>query len=342
MQLSNGAIKTSAPPPALMSQLATQELEGVDLETFDLSAFVSTGAIKNKTPDKSAVSPVVENFMTETHELFKLGQKYDVELVNRGNQALYELLGSIYGLALRIEESPEKDKIVEAIRKDLFDNHEIKIQSKSTPISAMVRYVIRAEKGNATRYTKVLDVARKENISVIDLPAYINRRGGLIKAQELESITVAKTAGDKSSKERTELIREYFQLVGITSKNNFQFNGDVIVHSEPKDPQKQQVAASSSFCVFVAHHVTGDEYKMISANDLGKPWEDSLVKYLGKGMPSNLYLLERGLRNFKRTISMDPTQPESLRKDMERQLAIPMKYKQTEVIEMDDSDETTE
>jgi len=67
-----------------------------------------------------------------------------------------------------------------------------------------------------------------------------------------------------------------------------------------------------------------------------------LVKYLGKGMPSNLYLLERGLRNFKRTISMDPTQPESLRKDMERQLAIPMKYKQTEVIEMDDSDETTE
>ena len=342
MQLSNGAIKTSAPPPALMNQLATQELEGVDLETFDLSAFVSTGSIKNKTPAKSAVSPAVENFMTETHELFKLGQKYEVEVVNRGNQALYELLGSIYGLALRIEESPEKDKIVEAIRKDLLENHEIKIQSKSTPISAMVRYVIRTEKANVSRYTKVLDVARKENISVVDLPAYINRRGGLIKAQELESITAAKTAGDKSSKERTELIREYFQLVGIASKNNFQFHGDVIVHSEPKDPQKQQTAASSSFCVFVAHHVTGDEYKMISANDLGKPWEDSLVKYLGKGMPSNLYLLERGIRNFKRTISMDPTQPESLRKDMERQLAIPMKYKQTEVIEMDESDDQPE
>ena len=78
---------------------------------------------------------------------------------------------------------------------------------------------------------------------------------------------------------------------------------------------------------------------MISANDLGKSWEDNLVKYLGKKMPSNLYLLERGVRNYKRSISLDPTQPESLRKEMERQLAIPMKYKQTEVIEMDTSED---
>jgi hypothetical protein len=107
------------------------------------------------------------------------------------------------------------------------------------------------------------------------------------------------------------------------------------VHSEPKENETE----TSSFCVFVAHHVSGDQYKMISANDLGKSWEDNLVKYLGKSMPSNLYLLERGIRNYKRSISMDTTQPESLRKEMERQLAIPMKYKQNEVIEMDTSDD---
>ena len=64
-----------------------------------------------------------------------------------------------------------------------------------------------------------------------------------------------------------------------------------------------------------------------------------MVKYLGKGMPNNLYLLERGIRNYKRSIANDPTQPESVRKDMERQLTVPMKYKQTEVIEMDDIDD---
>lgn len=77
---------------------------------------------------------------------------------------------------------------------------------------------------------------------------------------------------------------------------------------------------------------------MISANDLGRGYEDNLIKYLGKGMPSNLYLLERGIRNYKRSIANDPAKPESLRKEMQRQLAIPMKYKQTDVIEMDAPD----
>jgi hypothetical protein len=244
-------------------------------------------------------------------------------------------LASVYGLALRIEESPQKDKILEAIRKDLKDNHAIIVKSNSTPINVMVKYVIRTDSSAASRYVKVLNVAREENISVVDLPPYITRRGGVSQAQELESLTLAKKTGDKSSKERTALIREFFKLMGETSKNNFQFSGDVNVHSEPKENETE----TSSFCVFVAHHVSGDQYKMISANELGKAWEDNLVKYLGKSMPSNLYLLERGIRNYKRSISMDTTQPESLRKEMERQLAIPMKYKQNEVIEMDTSDD---
>jgi hypothetical protein len=331
MQLTNGALKKSATPPPIASQLPVDELEGVDLETFDLSAFVSTG----KTKDKNAVAvlaPEVMNFVKESEELFKLGEKFELEVVQRGHQSLYELLASIYGLALRIEESSQKDKILEAIRKDMKDNHDISVKANSTPINVMVKYVIRTDKPAATRYAKVLDVARKENVSVVDLPSYITRRGGVAHAQEVESVALAKKAGDKSTKERTVLLREFFNLMGVTSKNNFQFSGDVIVHTEPKEDEKD----ASTFCVFVAHHVSGDQYKMISANDLGKSWEDNLVKYLGKGMPNNLYLLERGIRNYKRAIANDPTQPQSLRQDMERQLAIPMKYKQSEVIEMDD------
>ena len=334
MQLTNGAIKTSVAPPPLASQLPVDELEGVDLETFDLSAFVVTGKTKEKTA-VATIAPEVMNFVKESEELYKLGERFELEVVQRGHQSLYELLASIYGLALRIEESPQKDKILDAIRKDLKDNHSIIVKSNSTPINVMVKYVIRTDKPAATRYAKVLAVARQENISVVDLPSYITRRGGVSQAQEAESVALAKKSGDKSTKERTVLIREFFQLMGMTSKSNFQFSGDVIVHTEPKENETD----ASSFCVFIAHHVSGDQYKMISANDLGKSWEDNLVKYLGKSMPSNLYLLERGIRNYKRSISLDPTQPESLRKEMERQLAIPMKYKQTEVIEMDASDD---
>ena len=144
MQLTNGALKKSATPPPIASQLPVDELEGVDLETFDLSAFVSTG----KTKDKNAVAvlaPEVMNFVKESEELFKLGEKFELEVVQRGHQSLYELLASIYGLALRIEESPQKDKILDAIRKDMKDNHEIIVKANSTPINVMVKYVIRTD-----------------------------------------------------------------------------------------------------------------------------------------------------------------------------------------------------
>jgi len=334
MQLTNGVLKKSLAPPPLTNQLPVDELEGVDLETFDLSAFVATGKTKDNTA-LATIAPEVVNFVKESEALFKLGEKFELEVVQRGHQSLYELLASIYGLALRIEESSQKDKILDAIRKDMKDNHAIIVKSNSTPINVMVKYVIRTDKPAATRYAKVLTVAREENISVVDLPPYITRRGGVSQAQEVESVALAKKTGDKSSKERTALIREFFQLMGMTSTSNFQFSGEVNVHSELKENDTE----TSSFCVFVAHHLSGDQYKMISANDLGRSWEDNLVKYLGKSMPSNLYLLERGIRNYKRSISMDTTHPESLRNEMERQLAIPMKYKQTEVIEMDTSEQ---
>jgi hypothetical protein len=81
--------------------------------------------------------------------------------------------------------------------------------------------------------------------------------------------------------------------------------------------------------------VGGSKFKMVSANELGKAYEDNLVKFIGKTLPNDLTVLEHGVRNLKKQISLDPTQPESLRKEMQVQLAIPMKYKQTEVIEMD-------
>jgi hypothetical protein len=87
----------------------------------------------------------------------------------------------------------------------------------------------------------------------------------------------------------------------------------------------------------VAHHVSGDQYKIISANDLGKSFEDSLVKYLGKAMPNDLTLLEKGVRNFKKQIMSDSAQPESIRRKMKEQLAEPLKHAKVEVIDVEAS-----
>jgi len=335
MQLSNGAIKHTA-QPAMMPTTMVDDMEGVDLETFDLSAFV-VPMVKKETPEKQAAkdakTKAVEKFLNESSELYKAGERYEVEVVQRGHRALYELLASIYDLALRIEENEYKDKILEAVRKELKDNHNITMKASSTPIAVMVKYVVRADKVTASRYNKVLSVALQENLTPAELPDYITRRGGVSQIQDIESVELAKKSGDKTSKERTALIREFFTLVGLSSKSEVSFSGDVIPHTEPKEGETE--AEEGTFCVFVAHHVTGDKYKIVSANDLGKSYEDSLIKFLGKAMPSNLSVLEHGIRNYKKRLANDPTQSDNLRQEMQRQLAVPLKYQTTEVIEVD-------
>jgi hypothetical protein len=337
MQLSNGAIKHTA-QPAMMPATLVDEPEGVDLETFDLSAFVVPVPKKDnpeKQAAKDATSKAVEAFLSESSNLFEQGERYQVEVVERGHRALYELLASIYDLSIRIDENEHKDKILEAIRKELKDNHSITLKASSTPIAVLVKYVVRVDKATASRYTKVLNVALQEKLTPAELPEYITRRGGVSQIQDVESVALAKKAGDKTSKDRTALIREFFTLVGMSSKNELTFAGDVVPHVEEKEDDDKKEAENSTFCVFVAHHVTGDKYKIVSANDLGKSYEDSLIKYLGKAMPSNLSVLEHGIRNYKKRLANDPSQPESLRKEMQRQLAVPLKYKTTEVIEVD-------
>jgi hypothetical protein len=333
MQLTNGAIKTSASMPP---QMAVKDFDGVDLETFDLSAFVVSAVPKGtevKTAAKDVKAQEVQKFLDESSELVKLSERYEVEVVERGHKALYELLATIYGLAQRIEVSPLKDKIMDAVRKDLKDKHEITMKTNTTPIAAMVKYVVRTDKVTASRYTKVLNVAREENLTAEDLPAYIARRGGVSQIQETEAVFLSKKKGDKFTKERTALIREFFEIKGAASHETMTYQGDVIVHNETKETG----AENSSFCVFVAHHVGGDQYKIVTANDLGRTFEDNLVKYLGKTFPDDPHLLEVGLRNFKKQLSMDESQPKSLREAMQRQLSVPMKNKKVEVIEMDDA-----
>ena len=117
----------------------------------------------------------------------------------------------------------------------------------------------------------------------------------------------------------------------MSSKEDFKFNGTVVVHND----EKKTAAETSSSCVFVAHHVSGVDYKLIMANDLGKAYEDNVIKCLGREMPSDLHTIERGVRNFKRKLSMDESQPLSLREAMQRQLKEPLKHQQVEVIEVE-------
>ncbi|NBS77886.1 MAG: hypothetical protein EBT28_10910, partial [Betaproteobacteria bacterium] len=168
MQLTNGAIKVGGKAPPPMNPQAVEEYEGVDLDTFDLSAFAKPAKVRAANAlgtDVVSHNPEVQKFLTEGAELFKLGERYEIEIVQRGHNALYELLASIYDFSIRIENSSFKEKILTEIRKDLKDNHNIALKSNTNAINTMVRYMVRTDKTTASRYLKVLTVAQKENLA---------------------------------------------------------------------------------------------------------------------------------------------------------------------------------
>lgn len=337
MQLTNGALKSSLKNPSVvLGDKASVTFESEEaLEELDLSAFMVPALAKKdgqlRPSDNEAKVTEAQQFLNESDALYQLGVKYETEVVARGHQALYELLASIYSLALRIEDSTAKEKIIELMRKQLKEKFDIKLNKNTSPMSALVRYVVRTDKMSASRYSKVLQVAREENLSAQELPAYIARRGGVTQIQETEAKYLAKQAGSKVSKDRTALIREYFELMGIASKRQVQYDGNVIVFNE----EKVTAAETSSFCFFMARYVGDDQYSIITANDFGKSFEDNIVKFIGKSMPNDLRVLERGIRNQKKKLMMDESLPQNVREHMRDQLAQPLKYKESQVIEME-------
>lgn len=344
MQLTNGALKKHLANQAVaLGEKGNIVFESeADYEELDLSAFMVPATTKKdnqlRPSDSAAKITEAEKFLGESETLYQLGVKYETEVVARGHKALYELLASIYSLALRIEDNVAKEQILDLMRKNLKEKFDIKINKNASPISAVVRFVVRTDKMSASRYSKVLEVARQENLSAEELPAYIARRGGVSQIQDTEAKSIAKKEGSKTSKERLALIREYFELLGYGSKTPLTYDGDLLVFNEEKDT----AAETSSFCFFMAHYDGGDQYRIITANDLGKTFEDTIIRFLGKGMPNDLHALERGIRNQKKKLMMDESLPQSVRDTMRKELASPYSYKPNQVIEMDEPQETEE
>ncbi len=309
------------------------ELDQFDLQSYMSSAMANQSSRAIKPSDKQKREQQAEAFISEGEELFVLSEKYQAEFVVRGNQALYELLGSVYSLGLRIEQSENSNEIIRLIHKKIKADHGIKIGSSASAMSTMVQYVIRSDKRTSARYAKVLEVAKAEDLSPEELPDYISRRGGISQIQQIESEAIAKKQGSKESAERLTLLREFYKYYSY--QNIFQevtFDQEVTIHN----PEKTTESETAQFAFFMAAedpHKKG-HFKILGAHDLGKSFEDVVFKYLTKTAPSSLRVLEAGLRNLQKKL-LQGNISAGLREQLKIEVAKPLKYAQQEAIEVD-------
>lgn len=309
------------------------ELDQFDLQTYMSSAMANQTSRAIKPSDKQKREQQAEAFVSEGEELFRLSEKYQAEFVVRGNQALYELLGSIYSLGLRIEQSEHSTEIIRLMQKKIKADHDIKIGSSASAMSTMVQYVIRSDKRTSARYAKVLEIAMAEDLSPEELPAYISRRGGISQIQQVESEAMAKKQGSKESAERLALIREFYKYYAC--QDIFQeitFDQEVTIHNSDNITASE----TSQFAFFMAAEdpYKKGHFKILSAHDLGKSFEDVVMKYVTKAAPSSLRILEASVRNMQKKL-LQGNIPSGLRDQLKLEVSKPLKYAQKEAIEVE-------
>lgn len=285
--------------------------DAVTEEVIDITNLFSIGAkdgLAVRPSDKKVQDKEVVDALKAGDALSVKNELYHKEYVVRGNQALYELLAEIYALALKINMSVSRPNILDAMRKKLKDR-DIKTQFNTPAMTTVIKYVVGSDRATASNYSRVLSVAMEENLAPNELAAYISRRGGISQIHGLEATIAAKKLGEKESKERLDILREYYSLLRFTSSEKFTYKGQVLQHNS----EKQGAAETSTFCFFMATYDDAKkEHTIISAHDLGKTYEDALLRTLFKDATSDLRLLRKGLRRFEEQLIKDNTISEAL------------------------------
>ncbi len=300
-----------------LPQNATVKTIDADSELMDITSLFSLGGkgMIVRPSDKVVMDKEIDKYLKAGDALSVKNELYHKEYVVRGNQALYELLAGIYSLALQINMSASRVNILEAMRNKLKDR-DIKTQYTTPAMTTIVKYVVGADRATAANYSRVLTIAMDENLSPDELAAYISRRGGISQIHGTEAKDAAKKLGEKENKERMDILRDYFQLQRWVTPHKFKYEGEVIEHNSDKQTAKE----TATFCFFMTvYDDVKDEYYIINANDLGKTYEDALLRVLFKDAPNDLNRLRKGLRKYEEQLIADKSVPDGLAERLKKQ-----------------------
>ncbi len=248
------------------------------------------------------------NAIEQCDLIAKMNKEFHDQYIVRGNQALYKILSNIYEVAIKIDLSIAKDQIYKKMR-EILKERGIKTQTNTPNLTVLVKYIVGGDRKTATNYTRVLSVAIEENIAVNELAEYISRRGGIGQIYETEQKHNAKKLANEFSNDRLTLLREYFLLKQWEVNKHFEFDEPVVIHNA----DKKTSAETGDFCVFLT--VWDDKsnvYRIVSANDLGKTYEDSLLRLMVKDAPKDIQTIKSGLMNYKRALLKKGLLPDML------------------------------
>lgn len=249
----------------------------MELDEFDLAKIFSPSIDMSLSPTASPdMVKQIDALISKGQSFRSLNDKYVEKFVVKGNEELYELLASVYGFMLTINESPYRDHILKRMREHLNEEHSIVLQ-ESTPIeSIVVRFVVPSDRQTAFNYARVMKVAFIEKTAAKDLAGYIKGRGGITKIQDTIANTEAAEEAKKTSKKKLSLFKK------IVLANAKSINNTIEIPKTKKINLVANGKKESFFEFALVDNVNGENYRVHQVITLPESVGEQWLNYVSQ------------------------------------------------------------
>ena len=272
---------------------------------------------------QTALTPSVERAVGAADQLAQAYQKLRVEVLDRSDRALWEMLEQVYAYVQQVDGSAQKRETRNELIRKIQMRDSQGVASNATTEAVAVRYVF-VDQSRQTRnnYTIAMEKARALDIPVTGFADFLAQHGGVggvvetVFDHEAEEQATAKEMADAKAAEkgtRTQLITRLYAAMAHKAESELAYSGEVTnwVAKDPKaDKPKSKAEAKPDpryekgnfvFFVTVRNPETG-RYHVVQGNVFDQAYEQQLLASIAERMAVTIPELSAAVQGLEHSI----------------------------------------
>jgi hypothetical protein len=281
------------------------------------------GIPKASTSNANGLTASVERAVGAAEQLAQDYQKLRVEVLDRSDRALWEMLQQVYGYVQQVDSSAQKRETRNELIRKIQMRDSQGVASNATTEAVAVRFVF-ADLSRQTRnnYTISMEKARALDIQVSGFADFLARHGGVggvvdtVFDHEAEEQATAKEVLDAKIAEkntRTQLVTRLYSAIAHATDKELAYSGEV-TEWVPKDPKADTTKSKTTakpdpryekgnfvFFVTVRNPETGG-YRVVQGSVFDQAYEQNLLSVIAERMDVSVPELSTTVQGLEQII----------------------------------------
>ena len=281
------------------------------------------GQAKASTSSLTALPPSVDRAVGTADQLAQAYQKLRVDVLDRTDRAIWEMLQQNYGFVQQVDSSPQKRETRNELIRKIQIRDSQGVASNATTEAVIVRYVFEGlSRQTRNNYTIAMEKARALDIPVTEFADFLAKNGGVggvvetVFDHEAEEQATAKQMADAKAAEkgtRTQWVTRLYSALAHKAESELAYAGEVTdwVPRDPKaDTPKSKAEAKPDpryekgnfvFFVTVRNPETG-RYHVVQGNVFDQAYEQQLLASIAERMDVTIPELSAAVQGLEHSI----------------------------------------